>query len=229
MDSMLSQMHQSCAEMPQYSVESGAVKIGDTQHSHISLNRENRVFSKDFSLWFEFRTYYPNGLIFLVRGHNNKIRFQLTLGLRGGYIVADLSDKKKTELISTNDEALNDGQWHNVSISKMGKTFSLGVDNYKVVESTKVRRKLALKNPIYIGGIPERLNEITDNYLNTMRESFKGCLKNFHINEEYVDLATGLMYNVSECFTRIEKGAYFPGDGFAIFGRNHFQYNEGFF
>lgn len=142
----------------------------------------------------------------------------MTLGLRGGYIIADLSEKRRTELISTNVEPLNDGQWHNVTLSKVAKTLSLGVDRYKIVESTKVRRKLSLKSPIYIGGIPEGLNEITENNLNIMRESFKGCLKNVHINQQNVDLSSGLMHNISECFTRIEKGAYFAGDGFAVFG-----------
>jgi len=218
MESMPAQLFETCAELPQYSVETRAVKIGDALHSHISLNRERREFSKDFSLSFEFRTYYPNGLIFLIRGHNNRMKFHFSLALKGGHIVADLLEKRRSELVSNNDEPLNDGKWHNVTVSKEAKSFWLRVDNNQIVETAKVRRKIALRNPIYIGGIPEGFNGLNDYDENIIRESFKGCIKNFHINKEYVDLAGGLMHNVSECFTRIEKGAYFAGDGFAIFG-----------
>ena len=219
MESMPSQVYETCAQMPRYQVEERAVKVGDTSHSHISLNRDRRVFSQDFSLSFEFRTYYPNGLIFLVKGHNNKVKSHLALGLRGGYIMAELVDRKRVQLITTNEERLNDGQWHNVSLVKANKNMSLGVDRTVLVESSKVRRKLPLKSPVFIGGVPEGLNEINDlNDIDILRESFKGCLKNVHINQEYVDLSSGLMHNVSECFTRIEKGAYFGGQGFAVFG-----------
>ncbi len=226
MESMPAQHYETCAEWPEYSLETRAVKFGDALHSHISLNRERKEFSKDFSLSFEFRTYYPNGLIFLIRGHNNRMKFHFVLALRGGYVIADLSEKRRSELISNNDEPLNDGQWHNVTIAKEAKSFWLRVDNNNIVETTKVRRKIALRSPVYIGGVPEGFNGFNDNDNKLIRESFKGCLKNFNINNQYVDLAGGLMHNVSECYTRIEKGAYFAGDGFAVFGNIKYVFKQ---
>lgn len=217
MESMPAQIFETCAELPQYSLEPRAVKIGDAQYSHITLNVERKKFARDFRLTFEFRTYYPNGLFFLIRGNNRRIKFHLSLALKGGYVVADLLEKKRIELVSINKHPLNDGLWHNITIIKQDKVLKLKVDDNKVVEIERVRRKLPLRSPIYIGGIPEGLNNIDDNLI---QESFKGCIKNFHIGHQYIDLASGMLHNISECFSKIEKGAYFAGDGYAIFG-NH--------
>lgn len=221
MESMPSQVYETCAPAPDYRVEEKAVKVGDTSDSYIRLNREKREFSQNFILSFDLRTYYPNGLIFLVKGHNNKTRSHLALGLRGGRLMAELVDRKRVRLISANKEALNDGHWHNVTLAKSEKHLSLSVDRTVLVESSKVRRKLPLKSPVYVGGVPDfdPLNETNDlNALDLTREGFKGCLKELHINREYVDLWSGLMDNVSACLASIEKGAHFGGRAFAIFG-----------
>jgi len=56
-----------CRKMASYSVEPGAVKLGDSPHSHIQVNfRRRNILQKDFALEVEFRTYYPDGLLFIV-------------------------------------------------------------------------------------------------------------------------------------------------------------------
>lgn len=38
------------------------------------------------------------------------------------------------------------------------------------------------------------------------------------MNGEFLDIAKGELQNVGQCFSKIEPGAYFPGDAYAIYG-----------
>jgi hypothetical protein len=57
-----------CEPSRVYSVEPGAVKFGDKPHSHVTLQKLwlRNGMPKNFSLIFDFRTHYPNGLLFLL-------------------------------------------------------------------------------------------------------------------------------------------------------------------
>lgn len=52
--------------MGSYSYEPNAFKFGDGPHSHaiVSLPTRN-LWQKNFSVLFDFRTFYPNGVLFL--------------------------------------------------------------------------------------------------------------------------------------------------------------------
>jgi hypothetical protein len=56
-----------CEPSRSYSVEPGAVKFGDKLHSHVTLQKLwlRSGLPKNFSIQFDFRTHYPNGLFFL--------------------------------------------------------------------------------------------------------------------------------------------------------------------
>lgn len=56
----------SCGRIPGYSLEQGAVKFGDSPNSHVQFNfKSNNFWHKEFSIIFEFRTFYLNGLLFV--------------------------------------------------------------------------------------------------------------------------------------------------------------------
>jgi hypothetical protein len=58
-----------CEPSRAYSVEQGAVKFGDKPHSYVVLRKlweQRNGVPRDFSLQFDFRTHYPNGLLFLL-------------------------------------------------------------------------------------------------------------------------------------------------------------------
>lgn len=55
-----------CQKVPYYSLEPGALKFGDKPHSHTQLYLNFKKFwEKKYSIEFDFRTYYPNGLLFI--------------------------------------------------------------------------------------------------------------------------------------------------------------------
>lgn len=56
----------SCGRIPGYSLEQGAVKLGDSPNSHLQfMFKSNNFWMKEFSITFEFRTFYLNGLLFV--------------------------------------------------------------------------------------------------------------------------------------------------------------------
>lgn len=55
-----------CQKVPYYSLEPGALKFGDKPHSHTQLYLNFKKFwEKKYAIEFDFRTYYPNGLLFI--------------------------------------------------------------------------------------------------------------------------------------------------------------------
>lgn len=51
-------------------------------------------------------------------------------------------------------------------------------------------------------------------------EGFKGCIRGFSVNNVTQDLARpGRHFNVGQCFPRVERGSYFPGDAYAIYSK----------
>jgi hypothetical protein len=56
-----------CHKGPSYSLEPGAAKFGDSPHSHVQIRQRKSVIQTgDFTVELDFRTHYPNGLLFLL-------------------------------------------------------------------------------------------------------------------------------------------------------------------
>jgi hypothetical protein len=56
-----------CHKGLSYSLEPGAAKFGDSPHSHVQIRQRKSVLQAgDFTVELDFRTHYPNGLLFLI-------------------------------------------------------------------------------------------------------------------------------------------------------------------
>lgn len=51
-------------------------------------------------------------------------------------------------------------------------------------------------------------------------EALKGCIKEVVVNGKKEDLVgeKAKHHHVGQCFPRVEKGAYFSGDSYSVFG-----------
>lgn len=49
-----------------YSYEPNAFKFGDAAQSYAIVSAAKSLWQNDFEVQFDFRTYYPNGLLFVV-------------------------------------------------------------------------------------------------------------------------------------------------------------------
>lgn len=81
-----------------------------------------------------------------------------------------------------------------------------------------------------MGGIPENRSGLPKQLMKLELIEFRGCIKRLKINNVTQDLAPpDLHRNIGQCFPRIEKGSYFPGDAYAIYSNtfdigNHFEF-----
>lgn len=163
--------------------------------------------------------------------HYNLLK--LTKGQLGLYIKG-----KKKSAVTLNGN-LNDGQWHDVNISKKKRKVTILLDGEQ--RKTVKVPKTTVKNEIYLGGIPQHSNylQITDLvrkiqlqislrltklYFQGEFHSFRGCLRSVFINkEEQLSKTKDVSHsNTGQCFSNIEEGAYFNGSAFAIFSKSTF-------
>lgn len=128
--------------------------------------------------------------------------------------------RKKAEVTIT--KKLNDGQWHRVIINNINKLITIEVQigtdsNLKKVESLKMPRRISASNMMYVGGVSETSLALPPELISKL-EGFKGCIRRFRVNNSTQDLARpGRNAHVGQCFPRVEKGSYFPGDAYAVY------------
>ncbi|XP_058446853.1 laminin subunit alpha-1 isoform X1 [Malaya genurostris] len=209
-----------CNRVGSYSYEPNAFKYGDKPQSHSIVNVAARhIWQRNFNIQFDFRTFYPNGLMFVALGSKEKAKHFITLALRDGSLALTIRGRKREQLLLP--VKLNDGQWHHVSLNSVKKkaTLSVQIGNSLSSAQIKLPKKLNASNNLFVGGIPDET--LLPKELQPKPEEFKGCLRKFSVNNNTQDLARpGRHLNVGQCFPRIEQGSYFPGDAYAIYKRN---------
>jgi laminin alpha 1/2 len=56
-----------CRKVTSYTLEPGAVKFGDSSNTHVQINfRKKSILQRNFTLELDFRTFHPNGLLFMI-------------------------------------------------------------------------------------------------------------------------------------------------------------------
>lgn len=72
----MSTQPEGCQKVPYYSLEAGALKFGDKPNSHTQLYLNFKKFwEKKYAIEFDFRTYYPNGLLFITPVRKTSLRY----------------------------------------------------------------------------------------------------------------------------------------------------------
>ncbi|XP_066906769.1 laminin subunit alpha-1 [Halyomorpha halys] len=221
-EGLLSRSSIGCRKVTSYTLEPGAVKFGDNPNSYVELNfRRRAILQKNFTLELDFRTFYPNGLIFMIPGVKGKQPHYLMAALRNGRVQIVLKGRRKIE--TTAHAVFNDGVWHKMILEKEDRRMTLKVDSIDP-EKTKTPKKMNVGHIIYIGGLPESGVMIPQPLLNKL-EGFKGCIRGLKVNnhEEYLlSEKSTPPYRVGQCIPQVERGSYFPGDAYAVY-KNKFN------
>ncbi|KDR22194.1 Laminin subunit alpha-1, partial [Zootermopsis nevadensis] len=202
-----------CHKGPSYSLEPGAAKFGDSPHSHVQIRQRKSVLQAgDFTVELDFRTLYPNGLLFLLPGGKGKKLHYILLQLRNKRLhLLIVKGEPKLDIQDTQD--LNDGLWHRVVLNREGNRIMMIVDSNKPKRRKRYPKKLNFGNTMYVGGVPENGILLPDLLLQKL-EGFKGCLRGLAINQQSQNLSG---HKVGQCFPLVEKGSYFPGDAYAVY------------
>lgn len=202
-----------CHKGPSYSLEPGAAKFGDSPHSHVQIRHRKSVLQAgDFTVELDFRTHYPNGLLFLIPGGKGKKLHYILLQLRNKRLhLLVFKGQPKLDIEDTQD--LNDGLWHRIVLSREGNRIMMIVDSNKRKRRKGYPKKLNIGNTMYVGGVPET-GLILPELLLQKLEGFKGCLRGLAINQQSQNLSG---HKVGQCFPLVEQGSYFPGDAYAVY------------
>ncbi|XP_054282487.1 laminin subunit alpha-1 [Macrosteles quadrilineatus] len=210
-----------CRKVTSYTLQPGAVKFGDSTYTHVHVNfRKRSTFQKNFTVEIRFRTFYPEGLIFVVPGVRGKQHF-IMVSLQNGRLHTVLKGRKKVELSS--QAVLNDGAWHHVTIQKEDKKLWLKID-FIAPEKMKVPfKRMNVGSVMYVGGVPNAALALPMSLISKI-DGFKGCMEGMRVNGRGEDLVgdKAVPHKVGQCFPHIERGSYFPGDAYAVYD-THFQ------
>ncbi|XP_014473559.1 PREDICTED: laminin subunit alpha-1 isoform X3 [Dinoponera quadriceps] len=213
----MSTQPEGCQKVPYYSLEPGALKFGDKPHSHTQLYLNFKKFwEKDYVIEFDFRTYYPNGLLFITPGL--RLRNYLMVVIQDGQLLLLLKGKQHREMLFKTP--FNDGNWHHVVLSREERKLTLLVDT-QTPRTLKLPRRAGLASMMYIGGLPENGTPLPDNVV-TKLETLKGCIRGLRVNGNVYDMvgSTSRAFNVGQCFPSVESGAYFQDEAYAIYQEN---------
>ncbi|TMW53859.1 hypothetical protein DOY81_001030 [Sarcophaga bullata] len=212
-----------CKRVGSYSYEPNAFKFGDEPYSFAQLQAPVRNYwQKNFQISFDFRSFYPNGLIFLAPGMKEKQKHYLALILKDGHLLLIVRGRRREELPL--HAKLNDGEWHHVALNcqdrKVTMSVEIGRTDQKTSAQMKIPKKIAASNLVFVGGLPENPPKMPAELLMKL-EPFKGCLRRFAIANSTQDLAKpGKHLHVGQCFPIVERGSFFPGDAYAVYKRN---------
>lgn len=142
--------------------------------------------------------------------------------MKNGEVSLTIRGRKKAEL--TIERKLNDGQWHRIIINNINKVLTLevqiGTDGSLLVQKNlKMPRRISAANMMYVGGVTDTVLALPTELVPKL-EQFRGCIRRFRVNNSTQDLARpGKHAHVGQCFPRVEKGSYFPGDAYAIYSK----------
>ncbi|KAJ3653214.1 hypothetical protein Zmor_012478 [Zophobas morio] len=201
---------------PDYRTEPFAFKFGDKPNSFVLI--KNPAVGKRLILEFQFRTFYPNGVLFVSNSHFKNLTYYAILEIQGGDIKLQVQGHK-TKVMKTNVK-INDGMWHYVQVEQI-----LGKKKWRLV--VKVDKKWKLKErllrnsfngELYFGGVAHVLP--VHKKLKNELHPFRGCIRSLKINKnaQVVKNNNNVVYsNIGQCFQNVEEGAYFGGDAFAIY------------
>lgn len=142
------------------------------------------VLDKDYELMFEVRPRSLSGVFFHV---GRKQSYHFSLYAEDGQVIVQLNNGAGEFSASvTPEQSLCNGQWHRIAVIKRKNAIQLDVDtesNYTVGPLYVPR--MNSKQILYMGGIPDT---VQIPMLSPIRRSFVGCVKNFLINQNSVQL-----------------------------------------
>ncbi|GAB6030676.1 hypothetical protein CHUAL_007531 [Chamberlinius hualienensis] len=203
-----------CAPKAQIGQEPRALNFGDSNNSYASVDLKKRKYGQRFNITFDFRTHYPDGLLLIVVGEKRKVKRGkstpfLTISMDKGNIKIDGSSSSK--IISG---SFHNGQWHKVRLKQVKRKIELIVGSKKDVITSDFRKP----RTVNFGSIVSQIGSPSPK--KSVIPAFKGCIRNFQVNDDVYDLSSAKQENVRACFSNVEAGSWFGGDAYALYDDN---------
>lgn len=141
-------------------------------------HRTRNLWQKNFLIEFDFRTFYPNGVLLVAPGSKDKPKHYVSLVLRDGMISLTVRGRRKEE--KQLPVRLNDGQWHRLTLTTVARKALLRIqsgspDATPQINSVQLKlpKKISASNVLFVGGIPEAGHKLPSELVRTIWEVIK--------------------------------------------------------
>lgn len=161
--------------------ESNAIKFNGKAYVQIDSSIHGDI-RRQTDLLLQFKTLSNEGLIFLVAGTNMYLSVELEQGK-----VAVRIDLNSGSLVIQSKESVNDGNWHELDVSRLDKNILVKLDGKDVDEEKVVPGRdlyLETDGQLYFGGYPNGGHSFD----RVTRVGFNGCLRNIQLGSKLVKL-----------------------------------------
>ncbi|XP_026176087.1 vitamin K-dependent protein S isoform X2 [Mastacembelus armatus] len=169
-----------------------------------------------FAAEFDFRTFDPEGVVLYAESSQDS---WFMLGLRDGRIEVQFKNQH-TSKVTSGGKAINDGQWHVISVDELVSSISVKISKEAVMSINSPDSLFSsvngtLETKVYIAGLPNR----TDNIIKPINPRLDGCIRGWNLMNQG---ASGVKEVIQEkkskhCFVYVEQGSFFVGEGLAHF------------
>ena len=181
----------------------------DSRHEFFISSSLKSSLTDESIFSIDFRTSGSNGLILYVSGSND-IDF-VTIFMSEGYIYSLWNCGGGSAMIQSK-KTFNDDAWHTVTLERKLRKGSLSIDDIEigVEESPGDASSLNVKNPIFVGGIPDSTTKQTRSNLRGMTTSFPGCIRGLFVQGIQLGFFIDSQpFSAPVCSSLVEPGFFF--------------------
>lgn len=192
--------------------------------SRAPLKHNNtRLYSGEFT--FKIRPTATSGIVFIA---TNKRTDHIAVMIDNGRVVFTY-DTGSGRVVLKSEKSIIDGRWHNIKVSRRGKSAHLIVDDDSFESDGGANQNEDLIEtfpPFYVGGVPSDLAGFTRTLLPGLRSQFSGCIKDFKLNGKSLD--NGKEFGTEQCSQFSEEGMFFGKNGGYAIVQKEYEVGQAF-
>lgn len=165
----------------------------DGKNSFIAMEPVN--VNSDFQMTMKMKSIEQNGLLFYVSDATPTQGNALSVSMKEGKLYLITAADATPVVLETEESGYNDGAWHFITVTKIGKSIQLDIDDKSMV-TTKYegKKRIETTSPLYFGGIPPGII-INPSNVNSIDNSLVGCIGDVTINGNFINFATAAPTN----------------------------------
>ncbi|XP_075419499.1 growth arrest-specific protein 6 [Tenrec ecaudatus] len=172
---------------------------------------------------FEFRTFDPEGVLFFAGGHQDST--WIVLALWAGRLELQLS-YNGIGRVTSSGPIINHGMWQTISVEELERNLVVKVNKDAVMKIAVAGDLFQLDRGLYhlnltVGGIPFKEKDLVQ----PINPRLDGCMRSWNwLNGEDTTIQETVKLNTKmQCFSVMERGSFFPGNGFAFYSLSYMR------
>ncbi|XP_056595084.1 growth arrest-specific protein 6 [Triplophysa dalaica] len=186
----------------------------------VRLRFRRRVHT-GFTAEFDLRTYDPEGVVFFAGGHLSSS--WIVLVMHRGKLELQLKYGAASRVTSSGP-AVNDGQWHKISVEEQGRSLVIKIDREAVMKIAVTGDLFTMNKGMHelnltVGGVPFK----EEGLVSKVNPRLDACMKDWRwLTGEDTSIQETIHNNERmQCYAIEDHSAFYPGHGFAFFNHSH--------